>query len=70
MWWWAERQNNVIWRIKDCKRNSKNNLAHYQFAQKELEGLTPTQVVEKLKKEKGIDWEDMPGNLAELCESC
>jgi len=56
-----ELVNNVIWRIKDCKRNSKNNLGHYQFSQKELEGLTPTQVVQKLIKDRGINWEDMPG---------
>jgi len=52
--------NNVMWRIIDVKRNSVNNLGHYNFKQKELEGLHPGQV-KKLLIEKGIKWEDMPG---------
>jgi len=49
-----------MWRIIDVKRNSVNNLGHYNFKQKELEGLHPGQV-KKLLIEKGIKWEDMPG---------
>lgn len=43
------------------KRNSKNNLGHCNFKQREMEGLNPKQVVQKLK-EKGVIWDDMPGN--------
>eukprot|EP01121_Diplochlamys_sp_Union-15-3_P018165 TRINITY_DN6568_c0_g1_i1.p1 TRINITY_DN6568_c0_g1~~TRINITY_DN6568_c0_g1_i1.p1 ORF type:complete len:288 (+),score=43.22 TRINITY_DN6568_c0_g1_i1:57-920(+) len=50
---------NLIWRMSDCKRNSKNNLGHCHFAQKELHGLSPKQVLEKLAT-KGISWEKMP----------
>lgn len=42
------------------KRNSKNNLGHCNFKQREMEGLNPKQVVQKLK-EKGVIWDDMPG---------
>jgi len=52
--------NNVIWRISDVKRNGVNNLGHSHFKQQELEGLSPTEVKEKLLL-KGINWEDMPG---------
>jgi hypothetical protein len=42
------------------KRNSKNNLGHCNFPQREMEGLNPKQVVEKLEA-KGVSWDDMPG---------
>jgi len=55
----SEVLNNVIWRMTDAKRNSKNNLGHIHFAQKEVEGLHPGQILEKLL-EKGVDWNEMP----------
>jgi len=55
----TELLNNVIWRIKDVKRNSVNNLGHCHFKQKDVQGVNPAQVREKLV-EKGIFWEEMP----------
>jgi len=55
----SEALNNIIWRMTDAKRNSKNNLGHMHFAQKDVEGLHPGQILEKLL-EKGIDWNEMP----------
>jgi len=51
---------NIIWRQTDAKRNSKNNLGHIHFPQKELEGLPPSDVLEKLRQ-KGIEWHSFPG---------
>jgi len=50
---------NIIWRLTDAKRNSKNNLGHIHFAQKEVEGLHPGLILSKLL-EKGVDWHQMP----------
>src|SRR5436309_1157329 len=47
---------NVSWRISDAKKNSKNNLGHYNFGPKELRGMSPSAILAKLKEEKGIDW--------------
>jgi len=51
----------INWRIKDVMRNSKNNLGFAHFHHKELERMNPKQVQIKLKTEKGVDWNDMPG---------
>jgi len=52
---------NIIWRMTDAKRNSKNNLGHIHFPQREVEGLHPGQILDKLLNEKGVDWNEMPG---------
>ena len=51
---------NVVWRISDVKRNSKNNLGCQYYTPKELFKLSPSAVVQKLKDEKGVHWEEMP----------
>jgi len=56
-----EAINNIIWRISDVKRNGVNNLGFCNFRQKDLEGLSPKQVIEKLQS-KGIEWSAMPAN--------
>jgi len=55
-----ELSTNILGRMNDCKRNSKNNLAHCHFSKDEVEHLNQQEVVEKLQKEKSIKWEDMP----------
>jgi len=52
---------NVIWRMKDVKRNSKNNLGLTHFTNKETHGLKPSEMVQKLRDEKQIEYNDMPG---------
>ncbi|KAL6070841.1 Thg1 domain-containing protein [Balamuthia mandrillaris] len=57
----AEAYNNVYWRASyDFKRNSIAGLAQHYFSHKELQGLNTTQMLEKLEKEKQIDWNDCP----------
>lgn len=50
-----------IWRQNDCTRNSKNQTARCHFTHKELVGLNGDEIVEKLKNEKGVNW-NMFGN--------
>jgi len=50
---------NIMWRISDVKRNGVNNLGHNHFTQKEMEGLSPKEVIKKLS-DKGIEWSSMP----------
>ncbi|KAG2378763.1 hypothetical protein C9374_007911 [Naegleria lovaniensis] len=53
--------NNIRWRSNyDCERNSRTNLGACFFSTKEMNGLRASQVVEKLKTEKQIDWESYP----------
>jgi len=51
---------NIVWRLTDAKRNSKNNLGHIHFAQKEVEGLGPGEILKKLEA-IGVDWHSFPG---------
>jgi len=51
---------NIVWRMTDAKRNSKNNLGHLHFSQKEVEGLPPGEILKKLET-KGVDWHSFPG---------
>jgi len=53
-----EGLNNVLWRsVFDCRRNSVSALAITHYSTKELHKLGTTALIEKLKKEKDIDWE-------------
>ncbi|KAF0983093.1 hypothetical protein FDP41_011071 [Naegleria fowleri] len=53
--------NNIRWRSNyDCERNSRTNLGACFFSTKEMNGLRASQVVEKLKTEKQIDWNSYP----------
>eukprot|EP01087_Luapelamoeba_hula_P007347 TRINITY_DN1802_c0_g1_i1.p1 TRINITY_DN1802_c0_g1~~TRINITY_DN1802_c0_g1_i1.p1 ORF type:complete len:410 (+),score=84.90 TRINITY_DN1802_c0_g1_i1:48-1277(+) len=50
----------VQWRMMDVKRNSKNNLGFSHFSHKDLHKHNPGQVLERLEKERGVSWDDMP----------
>ncbi|KAK7033287.1 Thg1 domain-containing protein [Favolaschia claudopus] len=53
----AETLNNLIWRCKvDCRRNAVFGFARSFFSAKELHGLSSDAVVEKLLKEKEVDF--------------
>ena len=55
----AEVLNNVLWRNRhDCMRNSKSMLAQHYFSHKALFKLSANEMVEKLREEKGVIWED------------
>lgn len=45
----------------DYRRNSIAGLAQKNFSTKALHGLHGGQMIEKLIKEKNIDWNEMPG---------
>ena len=54
----GEVYNNLLWRSSfDCRRNSVFSLARKYFSTKQLHKLGTTALIEKLKKEKNVDWE-------------
>lgn len=55
-----EVTNCFIWRQQDAVRNSIQVLAQMNYSHKELHGLNVSILKEKLKTEKGIDWEAQP----------
>ena len=48
--------NNLIWREQDAIRNSIQGLAQSVFSHSEIQGIKNSDILEKLKDEKGIDW--------------
>lgn len=69
-----EVTNCLFWRQMDCMRNSINSLARVYYSNKELYKLSAMEVKEKLKLEKGIDWDKYPtvfkrGSCCIKCES-
>ena len=57
---WDEATNAILWRYLDALKNSKQMLAQYHFSHKELQKLNGKQLVDKLKVEKNVIWEDQP----------
>ncbi|MFR2774811.1 MAG: tRNA(His) guanylyltransferase Thg1 family protein [Anaerostipes sp.] len=55
--------NNLIWRQKDCIRNSISRVAHSYFSNKELYKKTQSEMEEMLLKNAGINWNDYPVDL-------
>lgn len=54
----GEVLNNILWRSKhDCVRNSRSMLAQCYYSYNQLYKLSSLEMIEKLKQEKGIDWE-------------
>lgn len=58
-----EVTNCVLWRQQDAIRNSINSVGQATFSHKELQGLSTSQVLEKLLKEKQVDWNSLPIHL-------
>jgi tRNA(His) 5'-end guanylyltransferase len=48
--------NNVMWRVRDCERNSKSSLAQANFSPKELQGVSGEDMVTMVKEKTGILW--------------
>lgn len=54
---------NILWRSEyDCQRNSKTNLGHSFYSAKQLHRLKSDEIIEKLKREKNIDWNTYPSS--------
>ena len=51
--------NCVLWRIKDCKRNSINSLGQSYFSHKELQGKNTSEVQDMLMDKFGINWNSL-----------
>jgi len=52
----VELGNNLLWRYRDCVKNSKSAFAMLHFSSKQLHKLTSDQMVDKVLLEKGLDW--------------
>lgn len=57
---WDEATNAILWRYLDALKNSKQMLAHHYFSHKELQNLNGKQLIDKLKLDKNVIWEDYP----------
>ncbi len=55
-----EVTNYLLWRQQDATRNSINAVGQAYFSHRELQGLNVNQIQDKLFKEKGINWNDLP----------
>lgn len=52
---------NIVWRCGlDCRRNSISSLGRAYFSAKELKYLNSIQIMEKLRNEKNVDWNESP----------
>lgn len=54
-----EVSNYFIWRQLDCSRNSKQMLARHYYSQKSINKLSNDQLVDKLKSEHNVDWNQL-----------
>lgn len=60
----VEVANYLVWRQRDCTRNSVLALAQSVFSHREMQGESVRGLVQRLRLEKGIDWEkDVPLRL-------
>ena len=56
----GEALNNLIWRCRDIKRNSKANFSRKFFSDKQLHGLNSDEMIKKVEAEAGASWEHEP----------
>jgi tRNA(His) guanylyltransferase len=60
----VEVANYLVWRQRDCMRNSVLALAQSVFSHREMQGESVRGLVQRLRLERGIDWEkDVPLHL-------
>jgi len=52
--------NAFIWRQRDAERNSIQAYAQSFFSHEEIQGLTNNSLQDKMFKEKGFNWNDVP----------
>lgn len=58
-----EAANVFIWRQQDATRNSIQMVAQAHFSHHEIEGMSTSQMQEKLWQERGINWNDFDAML-------
>lgn len=58
-----EAGNTILWRERDATKNSISMAAQSMFSHKSLHGLNGQQKIEKMIKEKNVDWHDYPANF-------
>eukprot|EP01094_Clydonella_sp_ATCC50884_P010963 TRINITY_DN20788_c0_g1_i1.p1 TRINITY_DN20788_c0_g1~~TRINITY_DN20788_c0_g1_i1.p1 ORF type:complete len:380 (+),score=90.70 TRINITY_DN20788_c0_g1_i1:27-1166(+) len=51
-----ELVHNLIWRVRDTRRNSKSMLGQAHYSSKFLRGKSSNEIIQLVKEEKGIDW--------------
>lgn len=56
----VEVANYMLWRQRDCVRNSISMAAQARFSHKQLHGVSTGQMQEMLWSEHGINWDDYP----------
>lgn len=56
----VEVANYLLWRQRDCVRNSVSMAAQAHFSHRRLHGLNGGQLQELLWSEKGVNWNDYP----------
>jgi len=54
-----EVSNCLLWRQRDCEKNSVSALAQAHFSHKQLQGKNGSQMQDMLMVEKGINWNDI-----------
>lgn len=55
--------NCILWRIKDCARNSKQSLGQAHFSQKQLHKKSADEVIAMVEEKTGIVWENLSSYL-------
>jgi len=54
----SEAVNEVLWRVKDCTRNSVSMVAHSNFTHKELHKKNVSDMISMLRLRKDIEWNE------------
>jgi len=55
-----EASNVLLWRIQDAKKNSISSLYRWTLGHSSMHGLSGKQMIEKLKSDANVDWENLP----------
>jgi len=55
-----EASNVLLWRIQDSRKNSISSLYRWTLDHSSMHGLSGKQMVETLKKDANVDWENLP----------
>ena len=58
-----EAANTILWREKDAIKNSISVAAQSMFSHKSLDGLHSSEKIEKMLKEKNVNWHDYPDDF-------
>lgn len=54
----TEAVNQVLWRVKDCARNSVSMVAHSNFSHKELHKKNVNDMISMLRLRKDVEWNE------------